>query len=379
MAGNPSSWVNLQDYLGLNADQGEQMANDVYQHVNDQATKAGQQLTTDVQGYNTAVGKGSVQAPNVDYSQVDPNQAAANAAKQYTGPTDLASYDPTLEMNVSGAIQQMQQAADPNQRGYVLQETYGSKAGQTVGDNAFDSFLTGASPGAAQLDTFGQKYKDLQSALGLSEQNAYDTAQGAMKSSQENAQTWGNDAAWQQSMKQIGDIKNANMKGYNAYAMQLPDNGADMAKFLQGQRPSGAAWSKMTDEGIKNYTKRWQPELDNASSQLGVSKEKLLGDIAKMSGTEARDFLVLGVVPPWMSDVDASKRGRIGGWNASSMGAVLKYGSDGGMWNAVTNTWKNGVLTLGKAAAGGPGGIIGTAGQTAVSGAGSNPGKGISY
>jgi hypothetical protein len=172
MAGNPSSWVNLQDYLGLNQDQGAQMASDVYQQTEDKAEKAGTQLNSDVNNYNHAVASGTPKGPNADGS-----------AAQYTGPTDLASYDPSLEGNVSDAIQKMQQTADPNQRGYVLQETYGSRAGQSVGDNAFDSFLMNGGPGGAQLDTFGQKYKDLQNALGLDEQNAYDSAQKAIATS----------------------------------------------------------------------------------------------------------------------------------------------------------------------------------------------------
>lgn len=186
-----SDWVNLQRYLELNADQGADMGQRVYGDVSEKAQKASNQLNQDANNYGYDVQRGTVQGPRDpnDLTQ-DEGTVAKNAVKSYSGPKSLDDYDPTLAGNVNQASLDVQAAADPNQRGSVVQETFGAQGASGVGGSALDNFLVGASPAGEQLAGLGSKYKGLLDSLGLAETDSYAKSQLAMAQSGANAGQW---------------------------------------------------------------------------------------------------------------------------------------------------------------------------------------------
>jgi hypothetical protein len=185
-----SDWVNLQRYLELNSDQGADMGQRVYGDVSDKAQKATNQLNRDANSYSNEVQRGIVGGPKGGAGDYTEDQAAANASKSYGGPTSLDSYDPTLAGNVNKASQEVQAAADPNQRGSVIQETFGAQGASGVGGSALDNFLVGASPAGEQLAGLGKQYQNMLQSLGLAETDAYAKSQLGMAQSTANADKW---------------------------------------------------------------------------------------------------------------------------------------------------------------------------------------------
>lgn len=132
-------------------------------------------------------------------------------------------------------------------------------------------------------------------------------------------------------------------------------NGLGTAKQFLDALKSGAQFG----DGINwENTPGVQEQMDAASKALGISQEQLAGYFERMSATEWTDFWLLGVVPSWMEGVTAFGYGKPGGWKAPYLEQVASYGDDGGMWNAITNMWKDSALLMAESAASGPGGAV---------------------
>lgn len=104
-----------------------------------------------------------------------------------------------------------------------------------------------------------------------------------------------------------------------------------------------------------------QQQTDAACKALGISQDEFIADVRKMTDQEYQNFWLLGVIPTWMQLGQGSQtygQGVPGGWQSPYVQQVTGYGQDGGMWNAITNMWKDGVTTVAESAAGGPSGAV---------------------
>ncbi len=154
------------------------------------------------------------------------------------------------------------------------------------------------------------------------------------------------------------------MKGMAAYtiASQVPGapqgsiNGLGTPEQFLAALKSGAQFG---DGGKWENMPGVKEQMDIASSSLGLAPDKLAEYFSKMNTTEWIDFWLLGVVPPWMEGATTYGYGKPGGWQAPMLEGVAGYGDDGGMWNAITNMWKDSAIMGVKAVAGGPAGVVG--------------------
>jgi hypothetical protein len=170
----------------------------------------------------------------------------------------------------------------------------------------------------------------------------------------------------------LDPLRTANDSGRKSVLMGLGlDPTSDPNKW--GQQWVDALTGKAGDPNNPNDAERsarMKNDAKSAEAELGISDADFIADVGKMSGNELGDFWAFGVVPPWMGGT-----GQVGGWHSPYMQSALQFGSDGGMWNAVTNMWKQGVEDVVTGAAGGVGGEISTGVKVANKGANPNPGK----
>jgi hypothetical protein len=201
MAKRPSSWVNFQDYLGLNQDQGAEMGQRLVADVGAQASKAGQEMTSAEREYGYRVGAGTLGGPddNAFVNGKNSNlygdgEAAAKAEGGYTGPQSLDDLNPDLYGDVKDAVSRVKNAQDPNMIGTELAKAYGGQAAGGAGGSALDAFLTGQTS-SAELSGLNDSYGGLMDSLGIAEKDAGAQADAATTKSQAAAQRWADLAA----------------------------------------------------------------------------------------------------------------------------------------------------------------------------------------
>lgn len=155
------------------------------------------------------------------------------------------------------------------------------------------------------------------------------------------------------------------MKPMAAYSLNGPGsvNGLGNRDAFLNALKTGAQYGDSTKWGAG--TPGVREAADAATKALGISQDQLAGYLSKMNDTEWSDFWLLGVIPSWMDGVKGFAAGKPGGWQSPYLDQMIGYGEDGGMWNAVTNMWKDGALTVLKGATGGPLGAV-TAGVDAA-------------
>lgn len=147
-------WTNLQDFLAVNQDAAKGMAGKVQDKVGgayDTAQKAygnaGETFNADVRGGTLA---GPKKVGNYTF-----NQAAENAAKGYSGPTDITQTQgwQEAEMAREGADAVAKRSQSLAGRETMLQDAYGGQA------NTLDSWLAGTQMGATQSNVDPNAYK----------------------------------------------------------------------------------------------------------------------------------------------------------------------------------------------------------------------------
>jgi len=154
-ARKPSSWVNFQDFLGVNRDSGQAMAQRVSGNVGEKAQGARDALgsaASDVQRATSRAGQGPVQAS----SSAD---AAIGAQKAtYSGPESLDAANTGLAAQIADAQSRVARAGTAGGQAQLLGETYGKSRGPaTVGGGALDSALLSGVGGVQGLQTqFGK-------------------------------------------------------------------------------------------------------------------------------------------------------------------------------------------------------------------------------
>lgn len=243
MARRPSSWVNLQDYLGLNADQGQEMGNRVASNIQDDARAAGNKISSDQRKFGYASQGSEVGGPdeqafgNASANLYSSGQAQANAQRGYAGPQTLDDMDAGLSGQVSDAVARIQGAQGVGQSaGNELRKTYGGQAATGTGGSALDSFLMGSTSG----DTFGalnSNYGDLQTKLGLANTQAGSQADAARARSTAAASRWGELAPVLEGYeKQKVDAAAA---GERAFKQQRYDSASQQA-WQAGHAPRGS-------------------------------------------------------------------------------------------------------------------------------------------
>lgn len=165
MAKRPSSWVNLQDYLGLNQEQGAEMGSRLASDVGAQASKAGTQIT---------------------YADIADQYAsgAGASASGYSGPNSLSDINAGLYGQVRDAASRVKNAQDPNMMGSEIASAYGGQAAGGAGGSALDAFLTGQTSSAA-LTGLQDSYGGLMNSLGIAENAAGGRADAGRAKSQQ--------------------------------------------------------------------------------------------------------------------------------------------------------------------------------------------------
>ncbi len=308
MPGRPSSWVNLQDYLQLNGQQGQDMGTKVLGEVGGKLDKAKQQVSNDQTDFSDAVQGGEVQGPIADWGNMSNpgnptlDTAKQNAGKTYGGPTSLEGFDPTLAGNVNDAAAKAKQAADQSTRGSVIQETYGAQGASGAGGSALDNFLVSQSPAGSELDKLGPQQKALLDSLGLSEKNADDTAKAGAAQSDANAKKWGDFASQKQTSQEQQPQLDTRLKQYgNPGTAQNPGGvgtygtKSDFAAALAGGDQAGKGVMKFGDQEVSSAT---MGKL--ITKQLDITPADLQKDLAQMTPREYQDMMISGVVPGWL-------------------------------------------------------------------------------
>lgn len=159
MPKKPSSWVNFQDYLSLNDEGGQAMADRVAGNVAGQAGQAQTALQTAqgaVKQRTASQGTTPVQAG----TSADASIGAARAA--YSGPESLDAVDPNLGKSIADATARVQRAGTAGGQSSMLSELYGPQQGPAgMGGGALDSALLSGVGGGATMQGLQSQYGKL--------------------------------------------------------------------------------------------------------------------------------------------------------------------------------------------------------------------------
>lgn len=194
MPTRPSNWVNLQDYLDLNRESGEEMGGRVVANVGQQASGAGQAVDSAGKLFDLRSMQGTLMGPSGSGEEnghrYTADDARAKAEQGYSGPNSLADVNEKLYGQVADAVSKVKAAQDPNQQAGVIREAYGNQVASGTGGSMLDTFLMGQTSGAA-LSGLGDQYGGLMDTLGLAEKKAGDTAKKNTATSKASASAWG--------------------------------------------------------------------------------------------------------------------------------------------------------------------------------------------
>ncbi len=251
---SPSNWVNLQDYLGLNEETGQQMAGKVSSQVGKQAGDATNELNTAVDqfGKKSTAGTNAYDA-NAGGSSAD---AAAKAGQGYSGPNSLSDVDANLETNIKSAANRVNAANTQEGQVSELGKAYGGMSSSTQGGGGLDSFLLsgaggGISGGGAMADLTAQ-YGDLAKTGYDANHASIEQGQKAADATAANQKLWSGQAA----TKQTEEDKHA------AALKSFHDDAEMNAKFEQAMQHN-------TEDDINNAFS----EFNSAASPISMIAE----------------------------------------------------------------------------------------------------------
>ncbi len=92
-----------------------------------------------------------------------------------------------------------------------------------------------------------------------------------------------------------------------------------------------------------------------AETELGLTSQQLSAAVGKMTDQEYQDFLIAGVIPPWMDAPGAARgqagasKGSAGGWGSPYYASASTYDPES-MGRGVQNTQASQLSTVGKVA-----------------------------
>lgn len=159
MAKKPSSWVNFQDYLGVNQDSGQAMADAVAGNVSQTADAARGALQTaqgTVQRAASQAGTGRVAAGSAS----DASMGAAGSG--YSGPESLDATNTDLAGQIADAQARVARSGTSGGQAQILGEVYGKAGGPAgVGGGALDSALLSGVGGGATMRGLQTSYGKL--------------------------------------------------------------------------------------------------------------------------------------------------------------------------------------------------------------------------
>lgn len=150
--GRIDGWVNLQDWMGVNKDQGDQMAQRVAGGVAGRADAATGALNASSQSFRRSVDAGI--APGVD-SGVDSATARSSAAKGYAGPS--AYDDAGAQAALSKSAEEAGRAGTSEGRGMLANSEFGARG---TDSSARDLMLLNTE-GQDEFGGLGKAYGDL--------------------------------------------------------------------------------------------------------------------------------------------------------------------------------------------------------------------------
>lgn len=179
MPKKPSSWVNFQDYLSLNDEGGQAMADKVAGNVGTQAGAAQNSLQSAqgaVKQRTASQGKAPVQAG----SSADAAIGGAGAA--YSGPESLDAVDPNLGKTIADATARVQRAGTAGGQSSMLGELYGAQGPAGVGGGALDSALMSGVGGGATMQGLQSQYGKLGEQYTGAQKTAADQIAGGKQS-----------------------------------------------------------------------------------------------------------------------------------------------------------------------------------------------------
>lgn len=238
----PSHWTNFQDYLGVNQDQAQGMADRVANNVTATAGAAQNQLTDTKARFGAAVSEGS-KDPSAG-KNVTSSFGAGDAANQagYKGPTDFAGFDPSLAGSVADAVKRVGQAGTSAGQQQILGQEYGAGRGSSgLGGGMLDAALLSGVDHGSTMHGLQSKYgglgRDYQSATGeaadavtagqatgKAQKDAWTKLQGQLLGNEQKdladskkmVDDAGFEANWQAAMSHdLDDTMNSNFESFN--------------------------------------------------------------------------------------------------------------------------------------------------------------------
>lgn len=203
-----NGWTNVQDYLTANADQSEQLGNQISSNVSNQAQAAENDVNNASTDFTNQVNAGIVQANptsiNQDltdaqnlkagqtYSNSDLNDYQTQANANYKGPTDFTtdSQYGQAKNALTNASQSLSQLGSEAGRDVLLQNQYGnaSPTGYNQGESNLDQLLLEGNPvNQTAMQNVRNQYAGINSILenATNQQNA--AAQAAVVTDQATA------------------------------------------------------------------------------------------------------------------------------------------------------------------------------------------------
>lgn len=179
----PSSWVNLQDYLGINQQQSDEMGNRLNQSLRNKAQTAQQQIGAATTKFQSQANAGALSDPNARSvngqtygSMAAPTsaQAAQLAAHEYSGPKQLSDVDANVSASVADAVARLNASKTNAGAAQLMREEYKTSASPYYGAGAsgFDAFLAGAGSGGESLAATQSKFGGLENELGVAQTEA---------------------------------------------------------------------------------------------------------------------------------------------------------------------------------------------------------------
>lgn len=195
-----SSWVNLQDMLGLNASAGEEMGQRVTDDIAGQAQLAGRDLGRAEDDFNRQSDFGVLGGPDEDaFARAERGdtgnyhteaEARAKSTQGYSGPKHISDVNAGLSGQVADAVARVRNAQTSTGLNQELSKSFGAQAASGTGGGALDTFLTGRSSSAA-LSGLSDNYGGLMDKLGLAEEAAARRVQKGEEASAASAKRWG--------------------------------------------------------------------------------------------------------------------------------------------------------------------------------------------
>lgn len=251
----PGGYVNLQELLGLNQKQGEEMGQKLLQPVQGQA----QDAQSGILGAQSAFTQ-KRKAGTLQYQPgMTQEQAGQKMGGYYSGPQSLGEVNPNLSGQVQQASDAVKRVQSNTGRASILKQQQKQSGYGTTAAN-FDAYLAGAGA-QPQLTDLQQRYGGLSDMLGLAEDNAHAQAAKAIADSNAAANEYRLDYEGKRPLKSSAanadqaatDAKNAAMRAQYGKQRTNPDGRvqqmSDLDWMLKSGRISTADYNRAMDDG----------------------------------------------------------------------------------------------------------------------------------